>query len=545
MATHDYVLANQSGSSFRTDLNNALAAVVSNNSNSSEPSTTYAYMLWVDTTNNLVKLRNSANNAWITLFTTAGGLDVDAASNFNEDVTFTGASANVTWDKSADDLIFADNAKAAFGTSSDLTIYHDGSDSYISHNGTGHLNIQTDGSQESIKLKSKKHISLYVEDGTELALQANESGAVELYYDNVKTFETESDGIAVIGPEGGNAFITFKADEGDDNADLFDVGVYNGGPFKIQNKKSGSWEDSLVITGNGAVELYHDNSKKLSTGSGGIVLHGSYYTNDGNSIYLGSGNDLRLYHDGNNSYLDNTTGDVYLRQNGSENSAKFIKNGAVELYYDDSIKARTDSTGFLVDTGYLRACNDGNFTNLSNDSHGLRVTNDNWGLRVINSHASTNYGIEAFFNNSHPDDSTSRFFAGRDDQTNRFVVYSDGDVANHDGTYGQTSDIKLKENIVDASSQWDDIKAVRVRNFNFKIDDPSKRQIGVVAQELETVCPGLVKDNPDLDENNKDLGTTTKSVKSSILYMKAIKALQEAMAKIETLETKVAALEAK
>ena len=83
------------------------------------------------------------------------------------------------------------------------------------------------------------------------------------------------------------------------------------------------------------------------------------------------------------------------------------------------------------------------------------------------------------------------------------------------------------------------------RGFNFKIDDPSKKQIGVVAQELETVCPGLVKDNPDLDENNKDLGTTTKSVKSSILYMKAIKALQEAITRIETLETEVAALKAK
>jgi len=67
MATHDYDIANQSGSNFRADLNNCLDAIVSNNSSSSEPSTKFAYMLWVDTTNNLIKLRNSANNAWITL----------------------------------------------------------------------------------------------------------------------------------------------------------------------------------------------------------------------------------------------------------------------------------------------------------------------------------------------------------------------------------------------------------------------------------------------------------------------------------------------
>ena len=63
MATHDYSLANQSGASFRTDLNNALAAISSNNSNSSSPATTYAYQWWADTSAGILKLRNSANNA--------------------------------------------------------------------------------------------------------------------------------------------------------------------------------------------------------------------------------------------------------------------------------------------------------------------------------------------------------------------------------------------------------------------------------------------------------------------------------------------------
>ena len=67
MAQHDYDIANQSGANFRADLNNALDAIVSNNSGSSEPSTTFAYEWWIDTTNNILKLRNSANNAWISL----------------------------------------------------------------------------------------------------------------------------------------------------------------------------------------------------------------------------------------------------------------------------------------------------------------------------------------------------------------------------------------------------------------------------------------------------------------------------------------------
>jgi len=67
MATHDYVLANASGAAFRADLNNALAAIVSNNSNATEPATTYAYMWWADTTNGQLKLRNAANDDWVVI----------------------------------------------------------------------------------------------------------------------------------------------------------------------------------------------------------------------------------------------------------------------------------------------------------------------------------------------------------------------------------------------------------------------------------------------------------------------------------------------
>mgnify|MGYP003150366848 CR=1 FL=1 len=128
--------------------------------------------------------------------------------------------------------------------------------------------------------------------------------------------------------------------------------------------------------------------------------------------------------------------------------------------------------------------------------------------------------------------------------TTRFRVLNNGNCANANNSFGSLSDVKLKENIVDANSQWDDVKAVKVRNFNFKNDKDSKL-LGVVAQEVETVSSGLVFEtiDRDPDDSTKEIGTT-KNVKYSILYMKAFKALQEAMAKIEVLETKVAALEA-
>ena len=127
--------------------------------------------------------------------------------------------------------------------------------------------------------------------------------------------------------------------------------------------------------------------------------------------------------------------------------------------------------------------------------------------------------------------------------TTSFRVYTNGNVQNTNNSYGQISDIKLKENIVDANSQWSDLKAVRVRNFNFK-EGQTHKQIGVIAQELEEVSPGLVYETPDRDEDGNETGEVTKGVNYSVLYMKAVKALQEAMERIETLEAKVAALEA-
>ena len=70
MATHDYIISNASGAAVRADLNNALAAIATNNSSATAPATTYAYQWWADTGSSptVMKLRNAANSAWITLF---------------------------------------------------------------------------------------------------------------------------------------------------------------------------------------------------------------------------------------------------------------------------------------------------------------------------------------------------------------------------------------------------------------------------------------------------------------------------------------------
>jgi len=180
-------------------------------------------------------------------------------------------------------------------------------------------------------------------------------------------------------------------------------------------------------------------------------------------------------------------------------------------------------------------------TNTSDGNIGLFA-----GENVKSGNNATMFFLSTIENSS----STYKFMQFNRDQDNNsqgvaavFDVLTNGNVRNSNNSYSSISDVKLKENIIDASSQWDDIKNVRVRKFNFK-STPSETLIGVVAQEIETVSPGLVDDMPDMDLTKEGLeGTSTKSVKYSVLYMKAIKCLQEAQARIETLETKVTALE--
>lgn len=71
MAQADYVVANGTGAAVRSDINGQLAAIVTNNSATTEPATMYAYQWWADTTSGLLKIRNGANSAWVTVGTLA------------------------------------------------------------------------------------------------------------------------------------------------------------------------------------------------------------------------------------------------------------------------------------------------------------------------------------------------------------------------------------------------------------------------------------------------------------------------------------------
>jgi len=152
-----FTVDNGTGLVVRTKLNQIIAALSTLNQGSGDPSIgVAAYVPHID--GNTLKIRNSANNAFVSLgdvsATNFGHAGLSAANTFTstnifqEDVTFDGATAgrDVVFDRSDNALEFADNAKAIFGTGADLEIFHDASDSIINDAGTGDLKFQLGGS---------------------------------------------------------------------------------------------------------------------------------------------------------------------------------------------------------------------------------------------------------------------------------------------------------------------------------------------------------------------------------------------------------------
>jgi hypothetical protein len=129
-----------------------------------------------------------------------------------------------------------------------------------------------------------------------------------------------------------------------------------------------------------------------------------------------------------------------------------------------------------------------------------------------------------------------------DATVSNIIIHGNGNILNANNSYGGISDVKVKENIVDATAKLANIMQVKVRNYNL-IGETTK-QIGVVAQELETVFPSMVDETSDRDAEGNDLGTTTKSVKYSVFVPMLIKAIQEQQAIITELTNRITALEA-
>ncbi len=247
-----------------------------------------------------------------------------------------------------------DSEKIRFGTGNDLEVYTDGSNSYISHNGDGNLRIYS-GSAESIRCTEDGSTHLF-HNGTEMiythstGIKLNDSKNIylgtssdlQIYHDGTHSYIKNSTGYILI------------------ESDQLQLRAYNG-------------ETMLNGAANGSVELRYDDVKKFETTSYGFTSSGyssigdgtwAYLTGDTNKSAWGNDQDLQIYHNGNSfittssGYLNIDVGNenLYLDANeirlrgddGGETLAKFIDDGAVELYYDGEKKVVTSSSGLEI-----------------------------------------------------------------------------------------------------------------------------------------------------------------------------------------------------
>jgi len=257
----------------------------------------------------------------------------------------------------------------------------------------------------------------------------------------------------------------------------------------------------------------------ITTGTKNTII-GAYSGNQGGLDIRTSSNNIVLSDgDGNPRLTINSEGRVAVGETAGTYSGKFTVNSAINNNGACVLNANaSDFSASVIDLNTLRNTTNGSYFFLSASITGIQT---------------------------------------------KVRVQDSGNFLNVNNSYGALSDEKLKENIADASSQWNDIKAIKVRKYSMKEDNlGSANKIGVIAQELETaglnnLVEEIYEEVRDTNEFLEDgvtpnpnywaiIGkeeTPTKTVKYSILYMKAVKALQEAMTRIETLEAKVTALE--
>jgi len=581
MAQHDYVIDNSTGANVRADINNVLQAIATNNSGSSAPSATFASQFFADTNAGIMKLRNTANSGYVNLFTLAGGIDVDAASNFNEDVTFTGASANIVFDKSDNALEFADSASAKFGADGDLEIKHNNDNSFINDTGTGQLLIQASG----LRLRN------YPEGHTQVNCSDD---VVEIYYDNSKKLESTSSGVDISGDLvidgaaggtltlGGSAAHTSKL---------------------VIADNTGSSNGNLLVEGGDGGDFFTINSA------------GNVKFEDNKKALFGAGADLELYHTGSASVIaDSGTGGLQIRTNNlslanaanSESMLAANENGAVELYYDNSKKFESDSAGTtttgrayitgtilqgttdsgeangdeatFANTGgnagitirsavdaeckiyfsegtsggaqYRGAINYNHNTNYmafsANETEKFRI--DSSGNKILDNTFDTtaNNARKSYFSN------TGQQYHGRNAHE-AYIVFQDvsnneiGKIVRGAGSsvaYNTSSDYRLKENVVNLTNAITRLKTLKPKRFNFK-SEPSITMDGFLAHEV-TAVPEAIEGEKDgvITQAMLDAGTLEGTVGDPIyqgidqskLVPLLVAAIQELITRVETLE---------
>ena len=248
---------------------------------------------------------------------------------------------------------FGDLSKITLGNSHDMQMWHDGTNSTI-YNQTGNLTLDNVTANGDIYLKayngSSGSTDYIILDGSQTAIRMKRKVKWD---DNIHATFGDGEDLQIY-HDGSNSYIRDESGTGDL--------ILSTNAYRLKSANNG--ETMMTAFEDGAVNLYHNDSSRLSTTSDGISVSGNGYIDlpDNGRARFGAGYDLAIYHDGSHSYLaDIGTGALKILGSqieinnaaNSENLATFTEDGAVNLFYDNASRFSTSTDGATI-TGDLK-----------------------------------------------------------------------------------------------------------------------------------------------------------------------------------------------
>ena len=514
MATHDYVIANQSGAAFRTDLNNALAAIVSNNSNSSSPSTTYAYQWWADTSNGILKLRNSSNNAWIDMLNLDGTNDFKTTGATVATFQRTGSTSNVAMEfKNNTSSMFIGLTASATGFAVDDDNALGTAPMFFVQKSDGNVGIGQASPASLLTLNHATNPAIQFQDSGTKVMSINAEGS----FANIASFEGKALQFATNSGSGFSSAMVIDTSQR--------VGIGTSSPSNM-----------LHLSGTDPIIQFTDTA-----GGDSFGLFASHTNYLGFYNFTDSRVDMAI--DGSGKVgIGTTSPDQELTVAGSD---------PVISVQEASVSSQVD-IGTGTATGFINIQKaDGTRTVQLSGSTDSYFTGGDVGI-----------GISSPASLLHVSSSSTSYFRFQDlasetigvlIRKNTTSTYTAIDLRNANGPSGtltvsngsvslsNASDYRLKENETVISDGITKIKQLIPRRFNFKVE-PSKTLDGFFAHEVSGVVEEAVIGEKDatIDED----GNGYQQLDATKLIPILTAGLKEAISKIETLETKVAALEA-
>ena len=396
-------------------------------------------------------MRESGGNAQSTVQIGTNGVNAISVTTI-QDITFTGANSNLTWDKSDNALELQDNGKLKLGNDADLEIYHASDHSYVLDSGTGELRLASNAGGVRITKDTSETMAMFTPDG-----------ASELYFDNVKKLETQADRINAYGHIfvlNGNLYL--RNGFQNQNVRIRNTGGNNEANFEFLVSDGGTELEALEITKDGDLHIANDNK----------------------AIKIGASQDLQLFHDPNTNNIINNLGSLTIKKSDGDKYIHCSSNAQVELYFDNDKKFETASIGNYAksimpssDNSFDLGQNVGRWRNLYISDHSggngaifIGASNDmelkhEGSFNFLVNHNSKNFALQAKDGENAlivtPDAGVKLYF----NDSERFETTLEGCQAQKmlrvNGASGEDGSIIIQ---ADAAAQFDDYVRLRKEN---------------------------------------------------------------------------------